>query len=129
MFQVQDSILVIEESNVAPLPQVGDTLEIMTSCFGWQKGVIKRFVRSPYYPECNIGIQRAYVLGKSDKGGWFSEYVLIPGLPLIPQERLDFEAAFKGDPDYNKFLHDLAESEVEEEQPAPFKILGKWMHL
>lgn len=60
-------------------PTIGPGVRVVvdTVCYGQQVGTIDRITLSPYYPECNEGVQRAYVIGD----GW-SDYILVDDLFL-----------------------------------------------
>lgn len=81
MFQINFSIFNRQPSIIVDdaLPLIGKGTHVVvdTLCYGQQLGVIERIGLSPYYPECNEGVQRAYVIGQ----GW-SDYILVEELFL-----------------------------------------------
>lgn len=61
------------------MPTIGPGLTVVvdTLFYGQQIGMIERIGLSPFYPECNEGVQRAYVVGQ----GW-TDYILLEDLLL-----------------------------------------------
>jgi len=88
----------------------GVLVEVNTAAHGQQTAVIEEISISPFYPECNEGIQRARV-GSLPGNPFFIDYLLIE--ELTPTEP-DFELELEFDPEYQQFLHDLAEQEYME---------------
>jgi hypothetical protein len=102
--------------------------------YTWQIGKIERIGLSPYYPECNEGVQRAYVIG----AGW-TDYLLeeeiVLAADLCDCEKCDsqypvqFMCAECGH--CSRCCECSHESEAEEEeetdyQPPRFLWMGKW---
>lgn len=97
MFQIKFSTLLGSPSNVIDdtvTIHPGLSVMVNTLCYGQQVGTIKSIGLSPFYPECNEGVQRAYIEGD----GW-SDYQLIEELDV-----LDFEEALEYDPNYVAFV-------------------------
>lgn len=61
------------------LPVIGPGTRVIvnTLCYGQQVGIIQSIGLSPFYPECNEGVQRAFVVG----AGW-TDYILVEDLFL-----------------------------------------------
>jgi hypothetical protein len=61
------------------MPTIGPGLTVVvdTLFYGQQIGTIERIGLSPYFPECNEGVQRVYVVGQ----GW-TDYILLEELLL-----------------------------------------------
>jgi hypothetical protein len=81
MFQIkisthQESASILVDNG---LPVIGPETRIAvdTMFYGQQVGTIQRIGLSPFYPECNEGVQRAYVIGE----GW-TDYILVEELVL-----------------------------------------------
>lgn len=73
--KVQPASIIVDDG--LPIIGKGTRVIVETLLYGQQVGTIEQIGLSPFYPECNEGVQRAYVVGE----GW-TDYILVEDLLL-----------------------------------------------
>lgn len=109
MLNLNLSLFTSRKSSI-PTFAPGSLVVVNTMFRGEQTCVIDKITTSPYFPECNQGVQRARVVNLAGDP-LLIDYLLIE--ELVAAEP-DFELELEHDPEYNQYLHDLAEQEFME---------------